>query len=65
VRLTTFDDRGAAESIEQIYEALVGAVSLPEYDSAAVDLDALDAYSARAIAAQLAAVLNRVVGAAA
>lgn len=65
VRLTTFDGRGAAESIERIYEALTAAVSSPEYDSAAIDLDALDAYSARAVAAQLAAVLNRVVSAAA
>ena len=65
VRLVVFDDRGAAESIERIYEALVAAVSLPEYDSAAVDLEALDEYSARAVAAQLAAVLNRVVSAAA
>ena len=64
VRLIVFDDRGAAESLEQIYDALVGVVSWPEYDSAAIDLDALEAYSARSVAAQLAAVLNRVVNAA-
>ena len=40
-------------------------MSLPEYDSAAVDLDALDAYSARAVAVQLASVLDRVASAAA
>ena len=60
VRLIAFDDRGAVESIERIYEALVAVVSLPEYDSAAVDLEAVDEYSARAVAARLAAVLNRV-----
>jgi Glycosyl transferase 4-like domain len=65
VRLIVFGDRGAAESIERIYEALVAAVSLPEYDSAAIDLDALHQYSAGAVAARLAAVLNRVVSAAA
>ncbi len=65
VRLTVFDDLGPAASIEQIYEALVGVVCRPEYDAAAIDLDALDAYSARAVAAQLAGVLNRVVSAAA
>jgi hypothetical protein len=64
VRLIVFDDRGAVESIERIYEALVSVVSMPQYDSAAVDLEALDEYSARAVAGQLVAVLNRVVAAA-
>jgi hypothetical protein len=65
VRLIAFADGGAAHSIERIYEGFVAAVSLPEYDSASVDLEALDEYSARAVAAQLATVLNRVVSAAA
>jgi len=60
VRLITFDDAGAGAIVERIYDALVEAVTSPVYDRKAVDVAALDGLSARAVAAQLAAVLDRV-----
>ena len=62
IRLVTYDDGGASHAIEGIYAQLVELVSCPQYNADAVDLDALDAYSARAIAGQLAGVLDRVAG---
>jgi hypothetical protein len=60
VRLITFGDAGAGAIVERIYEALVAVVTSPVYDRDAVDVAALDGFSARAVAAQLAAVLDRV-----
>jgi len=60
VRLITFGDAGAGAIVERIYDALAAAVTSPVYDRAAVDIAALDGFSARAVAAQLAAVLDRI-----
>jgi hypothetical protein len=60
IRLVTYDDRGADLVVERIYLELADLVASPLYDAAAVDLDALDDYSARAIAGRLAAVLQQV-----
>jgi hypothetical protein len=60
IRLVTYDERGAAEATERVYGALADLMSAPRYEAGAVDLDALDAYSARAIAGRLATLLNRV-----
>ena len=65
IRVVTYDERGPAEAIECVYGALVDLVSSPRYDAGDVDLDALQAYSASAIAGRLAALLDQVAGPAA
>ncbi len=63
IRVVTYDERGADEATERIYAALADLVSSPRYEPGDVDLAALDAFSARAIAGRLAGVLDRVAGA--
>ncbi len=60
IRVVTYDDRGADEATERIFAALVDLVASPRYDADAVDLEALNTYSAHAIAGRLAGVLDRV-----
>ena len=61
VRLITYSDTAPVhERIESIAAALTALLEAPAYDPAAVDFDALDAYSAEALAQRLARVLHRV-----
>jgi hypothetical protein len=61
VRLVTYDDVNRAESrLEAIYTALRDLVAQPAYDPGDVDLQAIQAVSAEALAGRLAAVLDRV-----
>ena len=60
IHVVTYDDRGAAAAIEGACGALVDLIQSPRYDADAVDLEALQAYSAQVIAGRLAGVLDRV-----
>jgi glycosyltransferase involved in cell wall biosynthesis len=59
-RLVTYGDVDrAASRVEDIYDALAGLVRNAVFDPAAVNLDAVQEYSATSLAGRLAAVLDR------
>jgi glycosyltransferase involved in cell wall biosynthesis len=60
-RLVTYGDLSRAEArTEEVYAALVALVGRPQFDSADVNLAAVEEFSAEALAGRLAAVLERV-----
>jgi hypothetical protein len=59
-RLVTYGDVDrAASRVEDIYEALAALVRNPVFDPAAMNLDALQEYSAKSLAGRLASVLDQ------
>jgi hypothetical protein len=62
IRLVAFDDRGPEQAVERVYDALEALIASPCYDATVVNLDALQNYSARAIAGRLASTLDRISG---
>jgi glycosyltransferase involved in cell wall biosynthesis len=60
-RIVTYDDRNPAETREEaIFEALRSIVEKPVYERSAVDLAAVDEFSARSMARRLSELLDRI-----